>query len=392
VPLAAPGPELVPGAIEAGPDWLLGIYGEGLGIGGGAYLALLGVGFAAYLGVLACARSLPPRLLAAAIAALVLAFALAPPLLSQDVFSYIAYDRLHAEHGLDPYQVAPDAVPGDPVFAHVGWRDTVSAYGPLFTLAGYPLGLIGVPAALWSYKALAAISVLALAGLTARVARRRGLDPAGAAALVALNPLVLVHVVGGAHNDGLMMLAAMAGVAAILAAREAAGGAALVAGAGVKAASAFLAPFALLGAERRLRLAAGAALAAAGLIAAALLAYGADAVGSLGLVGENQAATSHYSVPATLSRVVGADVDALRVVALIAFALVVVWLLARTARGADWVTSAGWAALALLLTTGWLLPWYLIWALPLAAISRSAPLVASVLALTAFQLVNRIPL
>ena len=51
-----------------------------------------------------------------------------------------------------------------------------------------------------------------------------------------------------------------------------------------------------------------------------------------------------------------------------------------------------WAAVGLLLATAWLLPWYLIWALPLAALSRDRPLQLLVLALTAFQLGTRIPL
>ena len=39
-PLAAPGTALVPAAIGGGPDWLLGPYGGGTGIGPGAYLGL----------------------------------------------------------------------------------------------------------------------------------------------------------------------------------------------------------------------------------------------------------------------------------------------------------------------------------------------------------------
>ena len=70
-------------------------------------------------------------------------------------------------------------------------------------------------------KAVAALSVLGLAALVSRLAAWRGADPLRAAAFVALNPLVLVHVVGGAHNDGLTMLLAMLAVAAILSAREA---------------------------------------------------------------------------------------------------------------------------------------------------------------------------
>ena len=46
--------------------------------------------------------------------------------------------------------------------------------------------------------------------------------------------------------------------------------------------------------------------------------------------------------------------------------------------------------LGLLLATSWLLPWYLIWALPLAALSRDRTLQLLVLALTAFQLGARL--
>ena len=81
-----------------------------------------------------------------------------------------------------------------------------------------------------------------------------------------------------------------------------------------------------------------------------------------------------------------------RLAALAAYGVVVVWLLYRTWRGGDPWRAAAWAAFGLLLATGWLLPWYVIWVLPLAAIARDRTLGACVLALTAFQLVNRIPL
>ena len=47
-------------------------------------------------------------------------------------------------------------------------------------------------------------------------------------------------------------------------------------------------------------------------------------------------------------------------------AVLVTWLLVRTRRGADAVAMAGWATLALLLATAWLVPWYIAWLLPLA--------------------------
>ena len=392
MPLAAPGAELVPAEAGGAPGWLLGIYGEGFGLGGGAYYGLLWLAFLSYLAVLAAAPALEAKLLWWAIAALVLAFALAPPLLSQDVFSYIASARLDAEHGLNPFLDPPAQAPSDPVFPYVGWRHTVSAYGPLFTLATYPLGFASVPLALWTLKAAAALSLLGLAGLAARLAPARGVDPRFAAALIALNPLVLVHVVGGAHNDALMMLLVLAGCAAVLALREAQGGVALAAAAAVKVSAAFAAPFALLGAARRGRLLAGAIAGLALAAALALAAFGPHALDSVGLAGENQARSSHYSLPSTIARLLGLGSEPLRVSALVLYGAFLAFLLAWTARGADWLRAAGWAALGLLLASGWLLPWYVLWALPLAALSRDRALVALTLALSAFQLVNRIPL
>lgn len=392
VPLAAPGTGLVPSAVGGGPDWLLGLYGNGTGIGPGAYLGFLCLAFAAYACVLAGAGALGGRLLWSVIGVLVIAFALAPPLLSQDVFSYISYARLGADHGLNPYVHAPSDFTGDPAFIHVGWPDTVSAYGPLFTLLGYPLGSVPVWAALWLLKAISAGSVLALAALTARLAAGRGVDPRTAAAFVALNPLVLVHVVGGAHNDGLMMLAATAGVAAVLALREAEGGAALLAAAAIKVSALFVVPFALIGSPRRRRFGAGAAVSLALLAAAGLIAFGPHALDSIGLVGENQARDGHRSIPHLLALLTGAGTGTVRACALVAYAVAVVWLLRWAWHGADWVRAAAWAGLGLLFASGWVLPWYVIWPLPLAAISRDRPLAIAILAFTALHLATRVPL
>jgi hypothetical protein len=372
------------------------------------------VGFGAYLGVLVVAPVLGRRVVWTLIVLLVAAFAAAPVLLSHDVYSYVDYARLGVEHGLDPYVHPPLAAPDDPAFAQVTWTETTSAYGPLFTLATYPLAWLPVGAAVAVLKALAAVFVLGLAAVVARLAAWRGADPVRAAAFVALNPLVLVHVVGGAHNDGLTMLLAMLGVAALLSARGASAGAALVAAVAIKASAAFLAPFALLATARpgsspqtRLtglkhaymevnrpinRLLAGAGLAAVGIGAAAYLGFGWDWLHAFGLAGENQGRTSHLSLPITFARLTGLDPDPVRAAALVLFAALVAYLLAWTWRGGDWVRAAAWTALALLLATSWLLPWYLIWPLPLAAISRDRPLQLLTLALTAYQLGARIPL
>jgi len=349
-------------------------------------------GFAGYLGFLAVAPRLGRRLVWGTILLLVAAFAVAPVLLSHDVYSYVDYARLGVRHGLDPYVHAPIAAPADPAYAEVTWTEATSAYGPLFTLLTYPLAWLPVELAVAVLKAVAALSVLGVAAVVSRLAAQRGVDPLRAAAFVALNPLVLVHVIGGAHNDGLTMLLATLSVAALLRAREAAGGAALVAAIATKASAAFLAPFALLGAEKRGRFLAGAAGAALVVAGAASIAFSWDWLGGFGLAGENQSRTSYMSIPITTARLTGLDPDAVRLAAALLFAAAVAYLLAWTWRGGDWVRAAAWCALALLLATSWLLPWYLIWPLPLAAISRDRPLQLLTLALTAYQLGARIPL
>jgi glycosyl transferase family 87 len=391
------------------------------------------VGFTAYLGVLAAAPALN-RLTTArfpslgwktcglAVAAPVIAFAVAPVLLSHDVYSYVDYARLGVVHDLDPYVSPPLAAPQDPAFAEVRWTEATSAYGPLFTLACYPLAWLPVGVAVGVLKAAAALSVVGLAAVVARVAAWRGVDPLRAAAFVALNPLVLVHVVGGAHNDGPAMLLAMLGVAAVLSARELSAGAALVAAIAIKLPASTLVPFALLGAYRdaeqaeggpsngrilkvpvssdrhlsgrgtSLRLLAGAALALAAIAVVAHTAFGWDWLSAFGLAGENQGRTSHMSIPITLARLTGLDPDAVRIVALVLFLTLAFKLLVWTWRGGDWVRAAAWTAAGLLLATAWLLPWYLIWILPLAAIARDRPLQLLTLGLTAYQLGARIPL
>jgi glycosyl transferase family 87 len=379
-------------------------------------------GFAAYLGVLWRAPRLGKRVVRGLILALVAGFALAPVILSHDVYSYVDYARLGVRHGLDPYVHPPLAAPGDAAYAKVTWTEATSAYGPLFTLLTYPLAWLPVGVAVAALKAIAALSVLGIAALTARIAAWRGTHPLRAAAFVALNPLVLVHVAGGAHNDALTMLLAMLAVAAILSAHEVSGGATLIAAVATKLSAAVLAPFALVATGRNVasrtatgrkvqplesnrpvggwdwafrpvgRVAAGMLVAALAIGVAAYAAFGWDWLHGFGLAGENQSRTSHMSIPITIARLTGLGAGGVRLAAALLFAALVVYLLIWTARGNDWIRAAAWSTFALLLATAWLLPWYLIWPLPLVAISRDRTLQLLTLALTAYQLGARIPL
>jgi hypothetical protein len=98
------------------------------------------------------------------------------------------------------------------------------------------------------------------------------------------------------------------------------------------------------------------------------------------------------SIPVTVARLTGLDLTTVRTAALALYAALFIYLLAWTWRGNDWLRAGAWASFALLLVTAWLLPWYLIWTLPLVALSRDRPLQLLTLALTLDQLPARLPL
>jgi hypothetical protein len=101
---------------------------------------------------------------------------LAPPLFSRDAYSYAGQGRL-VHVGIDPYRYGPAAIagPSHPYAAAVAMR---------------------LPALL---------GVALIAFLLPKIARRFGYDVGMTTWLAVLNPLVVMHLVGGAHNDALML-------------------------------------------------------------------------------------------------------------------------------------------------------------------------------------------
>jgi glycosyl transferase family 87 len=388
VPLAAPGPASVPGADAGAPGWLLGVYGDGLRVEPLQYRTWLWIAFAAYLAVVVFAPALGTRTIELAAVAAAVTFVLAPPLLSLDVFSYLSYARLGVLHGLNPYDVAPSAISHDAAAMRVqDFRDATTVYGPLFTLGSYPLALIGVPAGLWALKAICGAALIGIGRLTRRLASIRCASAPRALALVGLNPLILVHVAGGPHNDALMVLGVMAASLALVEGRAAGGAGALVAAYAVKSAAAFAAPFALIGARPQRRSFLVAAIVAVVLVVLAGLAlFGSSVSGGLLAGPGSQSHTSYHSVPALLNRAIGLDLAVAKALLLGLFALLVAWLLAWTARGGDWIKAAGWCALGLLAASAYVTPWYVLWLLPFAAIGRDRRLVVLTLILCAYQI------
>lgn len=392
---------IVPARSGGWPGWLAGpLRGLEVGISRGSFQAFTLVMCASYALVLACAGRLRLRSIAVAIVAAQVALFLGPPLISQDVFGYIGYARLGALHGLDPYTHLTAEAPADGVFAFLGWPFRHSPYGPLFTLASYATVPLGIAGALWAFKALALVCSLAAVALTARAAGRRGISPAWAAAFVGLNPVLCELALGGAHNDTLLLLSiagALAVTAGVQRGRGGRGAAALVAGIGVKATAALTLPFLLVGqptARERLRATASALASLALLAAVALIGFGSHALGFAGAISEQQQIVATHSIPAETARLVGltgtpawwrhAFAGLLGAAVLLAL-----WL---TFKGADWRSAAGWATLALLVCTAWLLPWYASWPLPLAAVSRDRRLRAATLLVCAYAIVIHLPL
>src|SRR4051812_46058558 len=172
---AAPGSNLVLATSGGSPGWLLGplrfagIDAADGRLAGPLFYAALWVALLLYVVVLRGLDGIGLRLVVGAVLLAHLVFLLAPPLLSHDVFSYIAYARLGVAHDLNPYTHAPIDIAGDPGFAHAGSIYAVSAYGPLFTLATYPLSPLGVPTAFWILKIVACVCSLGIVWLVWRI-------------------------------------------------------------------------------------------------------------------------------------------------------------------------------------------------------------------------------
>jgi hypothetical protein len=342
----------------------------------------LAVMLGAWLVVLAGGRTVRPAVILSTVAALHAVFLLAPPFALTDVFNYIGYARLDVAHHANPYVQLPLLNRGDPVYAYSNWHRLRSPYGPLFTLLLIPVAALPLPVAYWLYKVLATAASLGLLALVWTCARRLGRPPAAAVAFVGLNPLVLVYALGGKHNDLIMMACVLAAAALVLARREVLGGAALVAAVAIKASAGLMLPIVALAAPRRWRAVAGVAAGVVGIGLASLLAFGAH----LPDVADQNRLVNTYSVVNLIGFAAGrggadATVHRIATIVLVAGVLTCAAVAWRTRR---WVTPAGFAGLLGVLTVGWLEPWYVLWALPFAALSRSRALRLAAVVMTAW--------
>jgi len=410
----------VPARVGGWPSWLAGPFaGLDVTLGHNGFQTLTLIMAGSYLVLLLSARVLSPKAIAATIVAAHVVLALGPPLISQDVFGYLGFARLGALHGLDPYSHVPAQAAHDPIYPFVGWPYSHPPYGPLFTLLSYAFVPLGIAGGIWGFKVLAALASLLAIWLTARAAARMGLSARFVAVFVGLNPVLLELAVGGDHNDTLVLVAlalallltaaplaaAHASAAARVPGRRSLEGAAasLATAVGVKVSAGLVLPFLLaspapagvrLRSHERLRMLLAALAALALVTAIGLVAFGSHVLGFLTAVHNEQQMVAVHSVPAETARLFGiAGTPAwwrgVFIGGFLAATLIALWY---TVRGADWRTTAGWATLALVVCTAWLLPWYAVWPLPLAALSRSRTLRAATLVFCAYALLIHLPL
>ncbi|MCV7179957.1 polyprenol phosphomannose-dependent alpha 1,6 mannosyltransferase MptB [Mycolicibacterium sphagni] len=136
---------------------------------------------------------------------------IAPPMYSKDVYSYLAQSQISA-NGLDPYKVGPAPGLG---LGHVFtlsvpslWRDTPAPYGPLFLWVGRGISALtgeNIVAAVLSHRVVVLLGVGMIVWAVPRLARRCGVAEVTALWLGAANPLLLMHLVAGIHNEALML-------------------------------------------------------------------------------------------------------------------------------------------------------------------------------------------
>jgi hypothetical protein len=374
-------------------------------------------------------------------------FFLSPPLALTDIFNYVNYGRMEAVHHLNPYTTIPILEPhNDPSYDLSNWHQLLSPYGPLFTIFTFVVVPLGVAASFWVLKGCLALASLATIWLVWKCARLLGRDPVKAIVLVGLNPIVLVWGLGGDHNDFLMVFFIVLGIYVLLragvglreratsaeaapigepggatgrprpavaksASRPAAiralvrewllplstpeilAGAAFVTATAIKASGAVLIPVvlaALLPTPRRLvQVLIGMAVTAALVAAASLIAFGLHVPD---LSTQSRLVTS-VSVPNLIGLAVGAGGETNTLHTLLSGALVVSVALCcvQAWRRRSAITASGWASVALLVTLSWVLPWYVLWVLPLAALSSSRRLRVTALVLGVYLIIAWAP-
>ncbi|MDN5798791.1 polyprenol phosphomannose-dependent alpha 1,6 mannosyltransferase MptB [Corynebacterium casei] len=140
------------------------------------------------------------------------------PLFTQDIYSYIANGSIVVQ-GMDPYSAGPVQLLGaDNDLARSVpfiWANSPSPYGPV------ALGIAGIISVITSDSIVAAVilhrvasilGVIAAGWAISRLAVRCRVAPSSALWLGILNPLSILHLIGGIHNESIMLGFALVGM------------------------------------------------------------------------------------------------------------------------------------------------------------------------------------
>jgi len=170
----------------------------------------------------------------------------AAPMLSRDVYSYLMQGAMLRD-GYDPYTQGAAVNPG-PYLLEVShdWRNTTTPYGPLHLWIGEGVTrLVGdnVTAGVIVYKLISVLGFAAIAWAVPRIARALGGDPALALWLGVANPVMILHMVGGMHNESVMVGLVSVGLLACLHKRFLLGVALIAVAVSLKATAAIALPF-----------------------------------------------------------------------------------------------------------------------------------------------------
>lgn len=317
---------------------------------------------------------------------------LAPALFTQDVFSYLAQGAI-ALAGFDPFTVGPSAL-AEPEFienVHPFWQSTPAPYGPLFILLVKGIVAVtgtNIAAGLLLTKLTNLVGLaLLLWALPKLVGHLGGRLPVAAWLLIA-GPLTVVHLVGGPHNDLIMIGFLAAGTALVLDRRHVAGIALVTLGVAVKASAAVALPFLVwlwaghLSSTRWrnfTRACAGAVAVFVVVFAVVTFAARVD-LGWVTMVNASSRLVNWLSLPTAAGEILhgvfgglfNLSRDPFVTVTRILGGLVLVYVLVRqwwAARdgGTDAVRRAAVALFAVAVLSPTMLPWYLTWGLCLAA-------------------------
>ncbi|MGV9413952.1 alpha-(1-_6)-mannopyranosyltransferase A [Nocardia sp. NPDC003693] len=170
----------------------------------------------------------------------------AVPMFSRDAYSYLAQGALLRD-GFNPYEVGPVVNPGvlldnvSPV-----WTTTTAPYGPIFLLLARAITSLTGENVVAGTIALRLVMLPGLALMVWAVphlTKHLGGKPTTALWLSVLNPLVLIHLMGGVHNEMLMVGLMAAGIALVLERHHVAGIVVVAIGVGVKATAGVALPF-----------------------------------------------------------------------------------------------------------------------------------------------------